>query len=90
VVEKSIAQAVSSIYDGSPGLGADYSIDREAPLGLERRNGSRSALTKDTRVVGQHRMAQHRKSILNVANRFAAISLVIEPHESESRLIQEI
>jgi hypothetical protein len=90
VIQKTITQAVSSIHDGPPCLGTDYSIDREAPLGLERRNGRSSALIKDTRIVWEHRMAQHRQSILNVANRFAAISLVIEPHKPESRLIQEI
>ena len=48
------------------------------------------SITKDTGVVGEHWMVQHRQSILNIANRFSTISLVIEPHEPESTLLQEI
>jgi hypothetical protein len=83
-IEKAVPQSIACIDYCSPGLRANNSINRETSVGLETGDSDKCSLTEDTRLVGEYRVVERSESILHIANRFASISLMIEPHEPGS------
>jgi hypothetical protein len=82
VVEEPITQFVAGINEGTPSFWTDDTVHRKSPFGLELGDCGECSLAENARVIRVNLIIEGCEPILNVAYWFAAVALVVEPHES--------